>query len=281
MPKITITESEEAPQPYKLEPDHKIVHIGRSRDNDIVIGCRSVSTKHCTMERVKGGYILRDQDSTNGIKQDGSLMEIIDLEDGMELRVGDVLFKFKLSKDEIEKLEEEEFTPHQKKKLPPLEQEEKKEEGSVSEKVSGKSSVDKKPPQPQPQPQSSEPKASAGSPPAAYNPYRPQTTVQQSGNPLKTLFVFILVIAAVFTGMSIRHKMRTGESLPSKVMNWLNQTPAPESEKTEGSIQAEPPADEKSSPEVSKAPEEDQATEPTEPTEPTESPEAAGNEMTR
>lgn len=217
MPKIIITEPGETPQPYRLDPDHKVAHVGRGQDCDIVIKCGSVSKKHCTMERVKGGYILRDQDSTNGIKLDGSLMEVIDLEDGMEVLVGDVPFKFQLSGDEMEKLGEEEFTPHQKKKLPPIEPEKApRKEPPVNltreEKPLRARADEAKPP--------SAPAA------AAYNPYRPQTTFQQSGSPLKTLLVFVLVIACIFTGLSIRHKMRTGESLPSKILNWLNQTPA-------------------------------------------------------
>ena len=76
------------------------------------------------MERVKGGYILRDQDSTNGIKQEEALMEVIDLVDGMEVLVGDVTLEFTLSEDEIEELEQEEFTSHQKKKLPAIGDEE-------------------------------------------------------------------------------------------------------------------------------------------------------------
>ena len=68
------------------------------------------------MERVKGGFILRDQDSTNGIQQDKSLMQVIDLKDGMEVNMGDVTLDFQLSEEEIETLSKEDFVPHQMKK---------------------------------------------------------------------------------------------------------------------------------------------------------------------
>ena len=68
------------------------------------------------MERVKGGFILRDQDSINGIQQGKCLMQIIDLKDGMDLSMGDVTLDFELTEEEIETLSKEDFVPHQMKK---------------------------------------------------------------------------------------------------------------------------------------------------------------------
>ena len=178
MPRVTISEPGKTPQPYRFKLEREVIKIGRASDNDIVIECGSASTNHCAMERVEGGYVLRDMGSTNGIKQDDTLMQVIDLFDGMEVLIGDVPFKFQLSDNEIEKLAEEEFTTHQKKKLPP---------------------VDDDAPRP----------AASTSSPRASHSYRSQPTVQESGGPFKTLFVFILVIVAIFAGMTIRHNMRT------------------------------------------------------------------------
>lgn len=249
MPKIIITEPEKNPQPYRFDLDGKVAKIGRGSDNDIVMSCRSVSSNHCSMERVKGGYILRDHDSTNGIKQNGSLMEIIDLVDGMTVFVGDVSLEFKLSEDEIENLAEEEFTSHQKKLLPPIKT---VELNAADAAASEKRAKNKKPSQNRKDPERKQsaqpgspiaPSHSNQSPPPSPYAHRNPYVHKQSGSPFKTLLVFILVFAAFFMGLTIRHKMRTGEYLPTKVMNWLNQTPAPEIEKTEGAAEGEQSAD--------------------------------------
>ena len=225
MPRVLISEPGKTPQPYRFDIDHKIIMIGRASDNDIVISCRSVSSKHCAMKRVKGGYILRDLDSTNGIKLDDSLMEVIDLSDGMEAFVGDVSLEFQLSDEELEELEDEEFTSRQKKKLPPIKSKKRK----TPEKPKPKPTTEKTAPEPAPKPAPKpKPGNHAGPPPAgAYTPNL-QPAIQQSGSPLSTLLVFILVLVAVFAGMTLRHNMRTGEFLPTKVMNWLNGNPSPD-----------------------------------------------------
>lgn len=174
-----------------------MIKIGRGSDNDIIIKCGSASTNHCVMERMEGGYVLRDMGSTNGIKQDDTLMEVIDLFDGMEVVVGDIPVKFQLSDDELEKLAEEEFTTHQKKKLPPVANND--------------------------EPESSQ--ASTSSPRASHS-HRPQPTVQQSGGAFKTLLLFILVLVAIFAGMTLRHNLRTGDFLPTKLMGGNKAEPA-------------------------------------------------------
>lgn len=70
------------------------------------------------MRRVGGGYVLADCDSTNGIRMDDDLMEVIDLKDGEDYEIGDVLFNYTLSEEEQEALADEKFRKHQKKKLP-------------------------------------------------------------------------------------------------------------------------------------------------------------------
>ena len=52
-----------------------------------------------------------------------------------------------------------------------------------------------------------------------------QPVVNSGGGATKPLLVFILIIAAVFTGMSVSHKMRTGTSLPNKVIDLLKRKP--------------------------------------------------------
>lgn len=115
MPRVAITVPGKTSQPYRFQLDRKKVTIGRSSDCDIIIECPSVSSLHCTMERVEGGYILRDRHSTNGIKLDNEEMSVIDLRNDSDVRVGDVKFEYTLSKEELDDLDDEDFTPHSKK----------------------------------------------------------------------------------------------------------------------------------------------------------------------
>ncbi len=104
MPRVTISEPGKTPQPYRFKLERKVIKIGRGNDNDIIINCGSASTNHCYMERVQGGYVIHDTASTNGIKVDDTLMDVVDLYDGMDILVGDVLTKFQLSDEELETL---------------------------------------------------------------------------------------------------------------------------------------------------------------------------------
>ena len=115
MPRVSITISGKNSQPYRFALDRKKVTIGRGADCDIVVDCPSVSSLHCTMERVDGGYILRDRKSTNGITLDEEEMAIIDLRNNNNVKVGDVEFGYELSDEELDELDDEEFTPHEKK----------------------------------------------------------------------------------------------------------------------------------------------------------------------
>ena len=101
MPKIIISEPGGTPQAYCFDAEHKSISIGRASDNAIVIESPSVSSRHCTLERIQGGYILRDTNSTNGISLDGSPMQLIDLKNGMVVLVGDVSLELQLSKQDL------------------------------------------------------------------------------------------------------------------------------------------------------------------------------------
>ena len=116
MPRVAIIVPDQTPQPYRFALDRAKVSIGRGKDNDIIIDDPSVSGLHCTMERVSGGYILRDRGSTNSISLDDHDMEIIDLRNGDDVKVGDVVFEYTLSDDELDELDSEDFETHEKKK---------------------------------------------------------------------------------------------------------------------------------------------------------------------
>jgi len=188
MPRVTISEPGKTPQPYRFKLERSTINIGRSSDNDIIIECGSCSTQHCVMQRVEGGYILKDTQSTNGIKHDDVLMEVIDLFDGMEVLVGDVPLKFRLSDEEQESLSQEEFSSHERKKLPPIDEEATEEE--------------------EPQPSTSSPRAS--------HVRHSQDSSKKGPDALKSLIVLLLLIVAIAVGMTLRHYKETGDFLPAK-----------------------------------------------------------------
>ena len=116
MPRICLTIPNATPQPYRFPLDTEVVTIGRSAANDVVVEHGSVSSHHCEMKRVKGGFVLVDSNSTNGIQLDEDEMEVIDLKDGLDAEVGDVLFNYQLTEEEQEELSEEKFKSQQRKK---------------------------------------------------------------------------------------------------------------------------------------------------------------------
>ena len=115
MPRVSITITGKNSQAYRFTLDHEKVSIGRGADCDIIIDCPSVSSLHCTMERVDGGYILRDRNSTNGITLDDEAMAVIDLRNNNDVKVGDVEFGYELSNEELDDLDEEDFIPKERK----------------------------------------------------------------------------------------------------------------------------------------------------------------------
>lgn len=117
MPRVAITVPGSKSQPYRFKLDREKVSIGRGSDSDIVIDDPSVSGMHCTMERVSGGYILRDRKSTNGISLNANDMDIIDLKNGDDVKVGDIVFEYTLGDDELDELDSEDFQSLEQKKV--------------------------------------------------------------------------------------------------------------------------------------------------------------------
>ena len=109
MPKINISEPHHDPQPYRFDMKRMMITIGRSSSNHISIQHRSVSKTHCLIDRMKGGFVLRDNGSANGIKLNGQREEVITLTNGIEVEVGDVLLQFTLTNEECDQLTEERF----------------------------------------------------------------------------------------------------------------------------------------------------------------------------
>ena len=109
MPRINITEPGKESQAYRFDIKRMKVSVGRSSNNDITINHRSVSKKHAIIERLKGGLVITDHESTNGMKLDGEKMDQITLTNGMEVEIGDVSAVFTLTDEECDQLTEERF----------------------------------------------------------------------------------------------------------------------------------------------------------------------------
>ncbi len=179
MPRVSITVPERKSQPYRFALDRKTVTLGRGSENDIVIDCGSVSVRHAVMERVSGGYELRDLGSTNGTKLGGKRLDIVPLHDGISVNIGDVAFDFALSPEEIEEIAKESPADDDKPKLPELKEE----------------PVAKPVPPPAPA-------ASTG-----------------GGGGLAVFGFIIAAALAFFIGMSVRHQNDTGRGLVRDMKN--------------------------------------------------------------
>lgn len=124
MPRINITEPGKDSQPYRFDLKRMQVKIGRSSENDITIAHRSVSKSHCLIERRKGGYMIFDNGSTNGIKYDGERHSDLALTNGMELEIGDVPAVFTLDDEECDYLTAERFKERKQREKADQEEEE-------------------------------------------------------------------------------------------------------------------------------------------------------------
>jgi len=121
MPKLNIKQPGLSPVKVQVELSFDKVSFGRHGDNDVVLENPSLSSKHCYLERVKGGFKLIDDDSTNGIKLDDRRFDVININEDMQIMLGDVVFQIAYSDKEFKTIQEEgEIEEKQTPKLPPL-----------------------------------------------------------------------------------------------------------------------------------------------------------------
>jgi predicted component of type VI protein secretion system len=203
MPRVCITVPGKNSQPYRFSLERKIVRLGRAADNDIIIDCPSVSSHHCEMRRVEGGYTLQDLDSTNGIKADGSRMEVLDLKNEVEVTIGDADLDFELTDDERADLKRESHKSHAKAKLPPISDDEDEDDAEDEEKPRPKK---KKRVAPAPAPAPSATPSLGSGLASAHQP--------GGGASFAISMIFLLLAAAAFFfGMSARHNSKFERSL--------------------------------------------------------------------
>ena len=232
MPRITITVPDQTAQPYRFSLERQIVHFGRGDDNDVHIESGSVSSEHCVMERQIGRYVLKDLNSTNGIKLDGERTDAITLRNGQNIHIGDVEFTFELNDEEITALQLEDPTsqlppldepPVQKSSAPTAPEINLKDEPKPEPKPEPQPLPDPEPeirqvedkPQPEPLPdikQVAEPQPQ----PQHQAPAPPSAPVDNSGfNKLVTM----LAALAFLLGVAMHFQRSTGESILTAIMH--------------------------------------------------------------
>jgi pSer/pThr/pTyr-binding forkhead associated (FHA) protein len=86
--RLVISDNEGAMAVVPLARDE--ISIGRKEGNTIRLTERNISRQHCCIQRVNGGYLIRDLDSYNGVLVNGQRVTgEIAVKPGDEIRVGD------------------------------------------------------------------------------------------------------------------------------------------------------------------------------------------------
>jgi adenylate cyclase len=86
-------ESDGRPQVFNLTRDEAT--IGRSNDNDIVLNDFSVSRRHATLKREGSGWVIHDNQSTNGVRINEKLVSSARVGDGDSATVGTFILRFR------------------------------------------------------------------------------------------------------------------------------------------------------------------------------------------
>ena len=75
--------------PWKLEVDRGTVSLGRAQGNDVAVADPNCSSRHATVERADGGFIIRDSGSKNGTFVNGRRIDgPVVLSPGDEISIG-------------------------------------------------------------------------------------------------------------------------------------------------------------------------------------------------
>lgn len=73
--------------------DKPIVLIGRHEECDIQLDSRKISRKHCCIAQVNDYFVVRDLDSTNGVRINGVRTHEGTLHEGDELTIGNYRYQ--------------------------------------------------------------------------------------------------------------------------------------------------------------------------------------------
>lgn len=209
MPRVTITVPEKTSQPYRFQLDRSSVTLGRGRENDIVINCGSVSVNHAEMRRVPGGYELRDLGSTNGLKIYGAQHQVIQLRNGIPVKIGDVLFDFLLSDEELAELKSQKTDTKPPQQLIP------DDDSKPQRPTPSDSTEDPKKDEAKAQESKDEEPKSDENKDEESRDLEPESEKSSSGGSgcAMILLFLVLALAAFVAGMAIRFQKDTGDSL--------------------------------------------------------------------
>ena len=86
-------EADGRPQVFNLARDEAT--IGRSNDNDIILNDFSVSRRHATLRKENVGWVIRDNQSTNGVRINEKLVQTARVGDGDCATVGTFVLRFR------------------------------------------------------------------------------------------------------------------------------------------------------------------------------------------
>ncbi len=86
-------ETEGRTQVFTLSKD--VAFIGRANDNDIVLNDFSVSRRHAFLKKEKDGWVIYDNQSTNGVKVNDQAVPQADVRDGDQALIGTFVLRFR------------------------------------------------------------------------------------------------------------------------------------------------------------------------------------------
>ena len=86
-------ETEGRTQVFTLSKD--VAFIGRANDNDIVLNDFSVSRRHAFLKKEKDGWVIYDNQSTNGVRVNDQAVPQADVRDGDQALIGTFVLRFR------------------------------------------------------------------------------------------------------------------------------------------------------------------------------------------
>ena len=78
------------------------IDIGRSEECAVAVNSEGVSRRHARVQRIFGLYFVTDLESTNGTYVNGKRVQMVQLNDGDQISVGDAVLKFVVNHLEVE-----------------------------------------------------------------------------------------------------------------------------------------------------------------------------------
>jgi hypothetical protein len=105
---------------HTLLLDKPIILIGRHEECDIQLESRKVSRRHCCIAQVESHLVVRDLESTNGIRINGAQVLEGQLQDGDELTIGNLRYQVRWDDDPLDaKPARPEIRPKKPRSRPP------------------------------------------------------------------------------------------------------------------------------------------------------------------